>query len=225
MVMDSVSAGFVVLAIGVVMGCTQSNDARDRVNSGGDKEGVVVRGVTDKQEGGAMPVETITLGAGCFWCTEAAYQLIDGVTDVQVGYMGGSVVNPSYKQVCTGTTGHAEVAQIRFDPSRTSLEAVLEVFWVVHDPTSLNKQGGDVGSQYRSAIFYHQESQKPLIAGSLKRAQKRVSSKIVTEVVPAEVFYAAENYHQDYYDNNPDAGYCRVVIAPKLKKVKQLIEK
>ena len=167
--------------------------------------------------------ETITLGAGCFWCTEAAYQLIEGVTDVSVGYMGGGVVNPSYKQVCTGRTGHAEVARIRFDPSCVKLETVLKVFWQVHDPTSLNKQGGDTGSQYRSAIFYHDEAQKAVIKASMKKAQKGFTRKIVTEVAPATTYYEAENYHQEYYSNNPNAGYCRAVIAPKIKKVKKLI--
>ncbi len=207
----------------LVMGCAQGNGNLEPAADDGSKGGVAVSGVADKQDGGAIPVEFITLGAGCFWCTEAAYQLIDGVTDVQVGYMGGSVVNPTYKQVCTGSTGHAEVARITFDPSRTSLDAILDVFWIVHNPTTPNKQGADVGSQYRSGIYYHQASQKPVIEFSLKRAQNAFTSKIVTEVLPAKVFYLAENYHQDYYDNNPDAGYCRAVIAPKIKKVKKHI--
>lgn len=171
-----------------------------------------------------MPkIEKITLGAGCFWCTEAAYRLIDGVTDVKVGYMGGAVLNPTYKQVCSGTTGHAEVALITFDASQVDLETVLKVFWKVHNPTSLNKQGGDVGSQYRSAVFYHADSQKAVIRASMKKAQKEFTRKIVTEVAPTTTFYEAENYHQDYYRNNPDAGYCRAVIAPKVKKVKKMI--
>jgi peptide-methionine (S)-S-oxide reductase len=175
------------------------------------------------REDSMLQEETITLGAGCFWCTEAAYQLIDGVTDVSVGYMGGGVVNPTYEQVCTGSTGHAEVARIRFDPSRVKLAMVLNVFWKVHDPTSLNKQGGDTGSQYRSAIFYHDEAQKAVIKASMKKAQKDFTRKIVTEVAPATTYYEAENYHQEYYSNNPNAGYCRAVIAPKIEKVKKLI--
>ncbi|MBT3192739.1 MAG: peptide-methionine (S)-S-oxide reductase MsrA [Verrucomicrobia bacterium] len=190
-----------------------------------EREGVAVSEDGSSRGGTPPEVEVITLGAGCFWCTEAAYQLIDGVTDVQVGYMGGATVDPTYKQVCSGRTGHAEVAQITFDPSRTRLDAVLDVFWVVHNPTTPNRQGADVGSQYRSAIFYHAESQKPVIQTSLKKAQKALSGKIVTEIAPAVRFYAAENYHQDYYSNNPDAGYCRAVIAPKLKKVKKRIGK
>ncbi len=172
---------------------------------------------------GTMPtVEKITLGAGCFWCTEAAYRLIDGVQDVKVGYMGGEVLNPTYKQVCSGSTGHAEVALVTFDASLVDLETVLKVFWKVHDPTSLNKQGGDVGSQYRSAIFYHADSQKAVIRASRKKAQREFTRPIVTEVSPATKFYEAENYHQDYYRNNPNAGYCRAVIAPKVKKVEKL---
>jgi peptide-methionine (S)-S-oxide reductase len=168
-------------------------------------------------------LETITLGAGCFWCTEAAYTLIEGVTDVKVGYMGGAVENPTYKEVCTGRTGHAEVAQVTFDRGKVDLQTVLKVFWKVHDPTSLNKQGGDIGSQYRSAIFYHSEDQKPVIEASRKRAGKQLTRAIVTEVASATTFYEAEDYHQDYYRNNPNAGYCRAVIVPKLKKVKKLL--
>ena len=167
--------------------------------------------------------EVITLGAGCFWCTEAAYQLIEGVTDVSVGYMGGAVANPTYKQVCSGRTGHAEVARITFDPSQVKLETVLKVFWQVHDPTSLNKQGGDTGSQYRSVIFYHAEAQLAVIKASMKKAQDEFTRKIVTEVRPATTYYEAEDYHQEYYSNNPNAGYCRAVIAPKIEKVKKLI--
>ncbi len=182
--------------------------------------------VTDMrlQEGAMSEVETITLGAGCFWCTEAAYNLIEGVTDVRVGFMGGHVTDPTYKAVCSGTTGHAEVAQVTFDPSQVGLGTVLKVFWKVHNPTSLNKQGGDVGSQYRSAIFYHADSQKAVILASQKEAQKEFTRKIVTELAPATTFYEAENYHQDYYRTNPDAGYCRVVIAPKLEKVRKVLE-
>jgi peptide-methionine (S)-S-oxide reductase len=216
-----------VVAVGVLvvvgMSCGQVKGGKPTPKHA-ESRGVVVSMKTD-EAGTAQKVEMITLGAGCFWCTEAAYQLIDGVTDVQVGYTGGLSVDPSYKQVCSGETGHAEVAQITFDPSRTSLAAVLDVFWKVHDPTTPNQQGGDIGSQYRSAIFYHSEAQEPQIKASLKRAQKELKRKIVTQVEAVPVFYAAETYHQDYYVNNPDAGYCRAVIAPKLKKVRKLIEK
>lgn len=207
----SVRYACLLLVGAVLLGCTQDGTGERNVDSGEASE------MTDSG--------MITLGAGCFWCTEAAYNLIDGVTDVRVGYMGGEVLNPTYKQVCEGTTGHAEVAQLRYDSERVSLETILKVFWTVHNPTSLNKQGGDVGSQYRSGIYYHSEADKARVEASLKEAQKELSQKIVTEVVPATPFYEAENYHQDYYDNNPNAGYCRMIIAPKLKKVRKLIDK
>lgn len=207
----SVRYACLLLVGAVLLGCAQDGTGERNVDSGEASE------MTDSG--------IITLGAGCFWCTEAAYNLIDGVTDVRVGYMGGEVLNPTYKQVCEGTTGHAEVAQLRYDPERVSLETILKVFWTVHNPTSLNKQGGDVGSQYRSGIYYHSEADKARVEASLKEAQKELSQRIVTEVVPATPFYEAENYHQDYYDNNPNAGYCRMVIAPKLKKVRKLIDK
>jgi methionine-S-sulfoxide reductase len=207
----SVRYACLLLVGAVLLGCAQDGTGERNVDSGEASE------MTDSG--------MITLGAGCFWCTEAAYNLIDGVTDVRVGYMGGEVLNPTYKQVCEGTTGHAEVAQLRYDSERVSLETILKVFWTVHNPTSLNKQGGDVGSQYRSGIYYHSAADKARVEASLKEAQKELSQKIVTEVVPATPFYEAENYHQDYYDNNPNAGYCRMIIAPKLEKVRKLIDK
>ena len=165
-------------------------------------------------------LETATLGTGCFWCTEALFQTLDGVKSVKVGYMGGHIKNPTYEQVCSGNTGHAEVAQIEYDPGKISFEKLLNVFWEVHDPTSLNRQGPDVGTQYRSAIFYHTQQQKETSAKSMEAVQKKVQEQIVTEIVPASEFHEAENYHQDYYKNNPNAPYCRLVIAPKLKKLK-----
>jgi len=165
-------------------------------------------------------LETATFGAGCFWCTEALFETLDGVKSVKVGYMGGHVKNPTYEQVCSGNTGHAEVAQIEYDPGKISFEELLDVFWKVHDPTSLNRQGPDVGTQYRSAVFYHTPQQKDAATRSMDSLPKKLQKKIVTEIVPAGEFYEAENYHQDYYENNPDAPYCRTVIAPKLKKLK-----
>ena len=163
--------------------------------------------------------ETATFGAGCFWCTEAVYESLDGVTSVKVGYMGGATKNPTYKEICTGRTGHAEVAQLEFDPDTITFEELLDVFWKVHDPTSLNRQGADVGTQYRSAIFYHSEEQKAAVEKAIKALQNKYEKPIVTEVTPASTFYEAENYHQDYFANNPDAPYCRAVIVPKLKKL------
>lgn len=163
---------------------------------------------------------TATFGAGCFWCTKALFQALDGVKSVKVGYMGGHIKNPTYEQVCSGNTGHAEVAQIEYDPEKISYEKLLDVFWKVHDPTSLNRQGPDVGTQYRSVIFYHTPQQKDAATRSIESLPKKLQEKIVTEIVPAGEFYEAENNHQDYYKINPNAPYCRLIIAPKLKKLK-----
>jgi len=164
--------------------------------------------------------EAITLGAGCFWCTEAIFQQIPGVLSVTSGYMGGTTKKPTYEQVCTGTTGHAEVARIVFDPKKTSLEKVLQVFWHAHDPTSLNRQGGDSGTQYRSAIFYSTDAQRQIAEKSKAEAAKEFSKPIVTEITQAGEFYPAENYHQDYYRLNKNKNpYCPLIIAPKLKKL------
>src|SRR5579859_6553109 len=164
--------------------------------------------------------EVITLGAGCFWCTEAIFQQIPGVISVTSGFMGGTNANPTYEEVCTGTTGHAEVSRIVFDPKKISLEKVLAVFWEAHDPTSLNKQGADAGTQYRSVIFYTTDEQKKIAEKSKADAAKEFSKPIVTEITKAGPFYAAENYHQDYYRLNKEKNsYCPVVIGPKLKKL------
>ncbi|HCR30232.1 MAG TPA: peptide-methionine (S)-S-oxide reductase [Opitutae bacterium] len=166
-------------------------------------------------------MESIILGAGCFWCTEAVMQRVEGVESAVSGYMGGHVKNPTYRQVVTGETGHAEVAKITFDPSVTSLEELLEIFWLMHDPTTLNRQGADVGTQYRSAIFYNSEEQKRIAEASIAKlaATKTYPDPIVTEVTAIEPFYPAEEYHQEYYELNKNAGYCRYVIHPKLKKL------
>lgn len=167
--------------------------------------------------------ETATLGAGCFWCVEAIFQQLQGVQSVVSGYAGGTVENPTYKQVCTGTSGHAEVVQITFDPAMISYEDLLYVFWRTHDPTTLNRQGVDVGTQYRSVIFYHSEAQK---AAAEKSKQETETSDlwqdpIVTEIVPFHNVYPAEEYHQDYYRLNSNQPYCRFVIDPKVRKFKK----
>lgn len=165
--------------------------------------------------------EVITLGAGCFWCIEAAYKQLDGVHAAVSGYMGGTVADPTYEQVTEGTTGHAEVVQVVFDPKKITAEKILAWFWDLHDPTTLNRQGADVGTQYRSAIFYHSDAHKTLAEASKKAAQANFKDPIVTEITKAATFYPAENYHQDYYfQNKSKNGYCRVVIEPKLKKLK-----
>ena len=170
----------------------------------------------------AIPVGAgaITLGAGCFWCTEAVYQQQPGVLSVTSGYMGGTVNHPTYEQVCTGTTGHAEVTRIVFDPKKTSLEKILDVFWHAHNPTTLNRQGNDSGTQYRSAIFYSNDDQKRIAVQSRDAYAKQLADPIVTEITKAGEFWPAENYHQDYYRLNKNANpYCHMVIAPKLKKL------
>ena len=163
--------------------------------------------------------ESIILGAGCFWCTEAVYEQIDGVVSVESGYSGGTVADPTYRAVTSGTTGHAEVVKVVFDPDVVSLAQVLEWFWKMHDPTILNRQGGDVGTQYRSAIFYSNDEQKRIAEASMKAAAENFDDPIVTEITKAGTFYPAEGYHQDYYFENRSAGYCQMVIAPKLKKL------
>lgn len=166
--------------------------------------------------------EVATLGAGCFWCVEAVFQELKGVHAVESGYMGGQKPNPTYQEVCSGLTGHAEVARITFDPAVISYEQLLEVFWTTHDPTTLNRQGNDVGTQYRSVIFYHTEHQKQIAENAKKKVATQLwQDPIVTEIVPADVFYKAEDYHQNYYSMNPEQGYCRVIINPKIEKFRK----
>jgi peptide-methionine (S)-S-oxide reductase len=169
-------------------------------------------------------LEVATLGGGCFWCLEAVYEQLIGVEEVESGYAGGTVDNPSYQEVCTGSTGHAEVVQVTLDPQVISFEELLEVFFTIHDPTTLNRQGADVGTQYRSVIFYHDEGQK----ATAERVIREITAAgvwedpIVTEVTPFTGFYRAEDYHQEYYRRNPGQSYCRVVIAPKVAKFRTL---
>ncbi len=167
------------------------------------------------------PLEVITLGAGCFWCIEAVLERIKGIEEVTSGYMGGHVKNPTYEEVCSKTTGHAEVVEVKFDPKIMPLEKLLKVFWKLHDPTTLNRQGNDAGPQYRSAIFYYNDAQKATAEQSKKEADAsgEFDNPIVTEITKAEEFYKAEGYHQDYFSNNQNQPYCRAVIWPKLKKL------
>jgi peptide-methionine (S)-S-oxide reductase len=168
--------------------------------------------------------ETATLGGGCFWCTEALFQMLPGVKSVTSGYAGGTKPNPTYQAVCTGSTGHAEVIQIEFDPQVVSYEKILSTFWEAHDPTTLNRQGADHGTQYRSIILYNSETQKLAAEKSKAEAQRNFSKPIVTEIVPLKAFYKAEGYHQDYYRSNPNQPYCRVVIQPKVEKFEKKLE-
>lgn len=166
-------------------------------------------------------LETATLAGGCFWCTEAVFQRLRGVKSVVPGYTGGSIPNPSYEAVCTGTTGHAEAIQITFDPSEVSFEQLLEVYFATHDPTTLNRQGYDVGTQYRSGIYYHDESQKQAAEKVIQRVNESgmYTDPVVTEVVPFEAFYEAEDYHQNFYNRNKTYPYCSVIIDPKVQKL------
>lgn len=165
-------------------------------------------------------IEIATLGSGCFWCTEAFFLRVKGIESVVSGYSGGKVKNPTYREVCTGLTGHAEVIQVKFDPTLISYSDVLEIFWNTHDPTTLNKQGADEGTQYRSVVYYHSESQKQTAEDYKKQLDKSgvYKNPIVTEISPFTVFYPAEDYHQNYYALNPNQGYCQYVIRPKIEK-------
>jgi len=181
---------------------------------------IVTLAYAPQERGKAVHMEQATFGAGCFWCVEAVFERLDGVVSVVSGYAGGTKSNPTYEEVCTGNTGHAEVAQITFDPAKISYERLLRVFWESHDPTTLNRQGADAGTQYRSVVFYHDERQKLAAERSKAEAQKEFEDPIVTAIEPLRQFYAAENYHQDYYNNHQNAPYCIFVIKPKLKKLK-----
>ena len=167
-------------------------------------------------------LEKATFGAGCFWCVEAVFERVEGVHSVEAGYAGGTTPDPTYEQVCTGKTGHAEVAQITYDPEKVTYTALLDIFWQAHDPTTLNRQGADVGTQYRSVIFYHSDAQRETAERLVAElaADGMWPDPIVTEIAPAPVFYPAEEYHQDYYRRNPDQGYCQAVISPKLAKLR-----
>lgn len=171
-------------------------------------------------------MEIATFGAGCFWCVEAQFQLLDGVISVQSGFEGGAVKNPSYKEVCNGTTGHAEVCQVAYDPTKISYDELLAAFWKSHDPTQLNRQGNDIGTQYRSVIFYHNEKQKELAEKYKKElTDSKVWDKpVVTEISPASTFYKAEDYHNNYYNQNGSESYCQFVIQPKVEKFKKVFK-
>lgn len=181
--------------------------------------------VPGKKMNATNKTELATFGGGCFWCMEAVFERLDGVKSVTSGYAGGTRENPTYKDVCGGNTGHAEVIQVEFEPQRISYEKLLEIFWEAHDPTSLNRQGADMGTQYRSVVFYHNEAQKQAAEKSKDQAQWRFPRPIVTEIVPLTRFYKAEDYHQDYFRKNPNVPYCAAVIRPKLEKLQPKLAK
>jgi peptide-methionine (S)-S-oxide reductase len=174
----------------------------------------------------SVKLEKATFGTGCFWCTEALYESLDGVIDAVSGYEGGQKADPTYKEVCTGTTGHAECVEVTYDPSKITYQELLEAFFRSHDPTTLNRQGADVGTQYRSVVFYHNDEQKQLAQTAKDELNKAgaYANPIVTEISPATTFYEAEAYHQSYFANNPNQGYCAFVIAPKLDKFKKVFK-
>ncbi len=206
--------GFIILflATSLLSGCAEAKSPEEK-----DK-----KMATDSK----IKLDTATFGAGCFWCTEAVFERLKGVESVTSGYSGGQKENPTYDQVCTGKTGHAEVTQIVFDPSIITYDELLEVFWKTHDPTTLNRQGADVGTQYRSVIFYNSEEQKNKAEKYKAELDKAGiwSDPIVTEISPLRNFYKAEDYHQQYYDRNTNAGYCSFVITPKLEKFKKVFK-
>jgi methionine-S-sulfoxide reductase len=215
---------FQLIAVFVVL-----SDARGELpnnNKMENKSKIISIATGSDQTGNSSSFDTITLGGGCFWCVEAVYEMLDGVKKVESGYSGGTVKNPSYREVCTGRTGHAEVAQISFDNSKTSLEEILKVFFTVHDPTSLNKQGDDTGPQYRSVIFYRNDHQRDVAKSIIDDLNNEhvYLRPIVTELAPFATFYKAEDYHQDYYNQNKQEPYCRLVIQPKLEKFEKLFK-
>jgi len=200
--------------------CTQTENSNSKLNAD------LTTSVSASANFSGIKTDTATFGTGCFWCTEAIFQQLDGVLKVTSGYSGGHVRNPSYEQVCEGTTGHAEVIQMVYDPAKITFDELLEVFWETHDPTTLNRQGNDVGTQYRSAVFYHNAEQKEK-AEKYKAALDKsgaFGNRIVTEITPASNFYAAENYHQNYYRQNGSQPYCNFVIRPKMEKFQKVFK-
>lgn len=172
-----------------------------------------------------MAKESIVLGGGCFWCLDAIYRRVKGVTNVTSGYAGGDLNEPSYEEVCTGTTNHAEVIKVDFDSSDIDLKTILDIFWSIHDPTTRNQQGNDIGTQYRSAIYYTGDIQKEIIEDSIEKTAKKLWGKpITTEIKPLNTFWPAEDYHQDFFNKNPEQGYCQIIINPKLAKFKKKFE-
>lgn len=176
------------------------------------------------ETGSSIPKEVATLGGGCFWCTEAVFDQLEGVVEVEPGYSGGAKANPTYEEVCTGATGHAEVIQITFNPKVVTFKEILEIFFTIHDPTTLNRQGNDVGTQYRSVIFYHNAEQKTVAEQVIREIseEKVWNAPIVTQIEQFKAFYKAEDYHKDYFKKHPEQAYCRVVIAPKIAKLQKL---
>lgn len=208
-----------VLALGVLIGGCSSTEKNNQMEGDKSKNAAVIA-----TNNGKAGLETATFAGGCFWCTEAVFEEVKGVHTVVSGYSGGAVENPTYEQVCEGTTGHAESIQITFDPGITDYKTLVDIFMRTHDPTTKDRQGNDEGPQYRSVIFYHNADQKAIAESYIaeKNAEKYFGREIVTEIVPATTFYKAENYHQDYYANNRNAPYCTYVVAKKVARFESL---
>jgi len=217
--LKKISTKFIfILLTGNIISCAQTNDKNTAT--------MTTNNIQNPTSNIDHSQDTATFGAGCFWCVEAVFQSLEGVDTVISGYAGGKIKNPSYKEVCSGNTGHAEVCQINFDPNKISYEDLLKAFWLSHDPTTMNRQGNDEGTQYRSVIFYHNDTQKE-IAKKLKKeldASGSWDAPIINEISPLTNFYAAENYHQNYYNSNPNQSYCSYVIGPKLEKFKKVFK-
>ena len=212
------------VCLALLAGCAEADGTLAQAEIQEDK------GMNEPQQSTDKPPEGkkfATFGAGCFWCVEAVYQRVDGVELVESGYEGGSVKNPTYEQVCSGFTGHAEVCRLTYDPKKVSFEQLLEVFWKTHDPTTLNQQGNDIGTQYRSVVFYHDDEQKKLAEEYKKKldAAGAFSAPIVTEISATSLFYKAEKYHQNYFNDNPQQSYCRFVVKPKVEKFEKVFGK
>lgn len=197
----------------ILASCSQKNVYSDKVRT---------KSIYEKRDS----MRKATFGGGCFWCVEAIYQNVDGVSSVVSGYSGGHIDNPNYQQVSSGKSGHAEVVQISYDPNKVSYETILEIFWKIHDPTTLNRQGNDIGSQYRSIILYHDEEQKGIAIKSKKALEESgfYKNPVVTEIVPLKQFYMAEDYHQNYFKRNPEKSYCQFVVEPKVEKFTKLFK-
>jgi peptide-methionine (S)-S-oxide reductase len=226
-ILDPMKKSMIVLAVFILAAACISQS----VSSAGHSEGSPHAGIEPGNKGMAASREKVafrlaTFGAGCFWCVEAIFEELDGVEKVVSGYSGGHASNPSYEEVCSGRTGHAEVVQITYDPKRISYDELLEIYWRTHDPTTRNRQGNDVGTQYRSVVLYHDEEQKKLAEGYKARleAEHIWDRPIVTEIVRFERFWPAEAYHQDYYRQNPGEGYCSLVITPKIEKLRKIFK-
>ena len=217
--MNIILSGILVPVI-ALFSCTQTENPDNNMNTN------LSTAVNAGENLSGIKTDTATFGTGCFWCTEAIFQQLDGVLKVTSGYSGGHVRNPSYEEVCEGTTGHAEVIQMIYDPAKITFDELLEVFWETHDPTTLNRQGNDVGTQYRSAVFYHNAEQKQKAEKYKAELDKSgaFDNKIVTEITPASAFYVAENYHQNYYNQNGSQPYCTFVIRPKIEKFKKVFK-